>query len=116
MSRALPVYERFHAWQGEGAHMGKSAFFIRLHGCPVHCPWCDSAGTWHPDHVPDSIDRIEPIDLAEEALQSGCEIVVITGGEPSIHPLYDLVHELRIRSLPVQLETCGAFPVQGELD
>ena len=82
MSRALPVYERFHAWQGEGAHMGKSAFFIRLHGCPVHCPWCDSAGTWHPDHVPDSIDRIEPIDLAEEALQSGCEIVVITGGEP----------------------------------
>ena len=69
MSRALPVYERFHAWQGEGAHMGKSAFFIRLHGCPVHCPWCDSAGTWHPN-VPDSIDRIEPEDLAEEAIQS----------------------------------------------
>ena len=116
MSRALPVYERFHAWQGEGAHMGKSAFFIRLHGCPVHCPWCDSAGTWHPDHVPDSIDRIEPEDLAEEAIQSGSEIVVITGGEPAIHPLYELVHELRIRSIPIHIETCGAFPVQGEMD
>ena len=116
MSRALPVYERFHAWQGEGAHMGKSAFFIRLHGCPVHCPWCDSAGTWHPEHVPDSIDRIEPEDLAEEAIQSGSEIVVITGGEPAIHPLYELVHELRIRSMPIHLETCGAFPIQGEMD
>jgi organic radical activating enzyme len=42
--------------------------------------------------------------------------VVITGGEPAIHPLYDLVHELRIRSLPIHLETCGAFPVQGEMD
>ena len=80
-----------------------AAFFIRLHGCPVHCPWCDSAGTWHPEHVPDSIDRIEPEDLAEEAIQSGAEIVVITGGEPAIHPLFELVHELRIRSMPKTL-------------
>ena len=54
--------------------------------------------------------------LAEEAIQSGAEIVVITGGEPAIHPLYELVHELRIRSMPIHLETCGAFPVQGEMD
>ena len=113
---ALPVYERFHSWQGEGVHLGKSAFFIRLHGCPVHCPWCDSAGTWHPDHLPEKVDRIEPDTLAEDAFSSGCEIVVITGGEPAIHNLHDLAYQLRNRNLPVHLETCGAYPIRGEMD
>ena len=113
---ALPVYERFHSWQGEGVHLGKSAFFIRLHGCPVHCPWCDSAGTWHPDHLPEKIDRIEPDELADEAFSSGCEIVVITGGEPAIHNLHDLAYQLRNRNLPVHLETCGAYAIHGEMD
>jgi len=113
---ALPVYERFHSWQGEGVHLGKSAFFIRLHGCPVHCPWCDSAGTWHPDHLPEKIDRIEPDELADEAFSSGCEIVVITGGEPAIHNLHDLAYQLRNRNLPVHLETCGAYSIHGEMD
>jgi 7-carboxy-7-deazaguanine synthase len=112
----LPVYERFHSWQGEGIHSGRSAFFIRLHGCPVHCPWCDSAGTWHPDHKPDHIDRLSPIQLAEEAFSSGCEFVVITGGEPAIHNLHDLTYELRIRNLPIHLETCGAYSIKGEMD
>ena len=42
----LPVYERFHSWQGEGFHLGNPAFFIRLHGCR-----CIAHGailrTWH---------------------------------------------------------------------
>jgi len=114
--KALPVYEVFHSWQGEGTHLGKSAFFIRLHGCPVHCSWCDSAGTWHPEHLPEKVDRMEPDALADEAFRSGCEIVVITGGEPAIHNLHDLAYELRNRNLPVHLETCGAYPIRGEMD
>ena len=27
--KPLPVNERFHTWQGEGVHTGKSAYFIR---------------------------------------------------------------------------------------
>ncbi len=112
----LPVYERFHSWQGEGYHMGKSAFFIRLHGCPVHCPWCDSAGTWHPDHKPDSIERLHAHDLADEAFLACPEIVVITGGEPAIHDLIGLDYQLRSRNLPVHIETRGAYPIMGEMD
>ena len=112
----LPVYERFHSWQGEGYHMGKSAFFIRLHGCPVHCPWCDSAGTWHPDHKPQSIKRMPAHDLADEAFLACPEIVVITGGEPAIHDLIGLAYQLRSRNLPVHIETCGAYPIMGEMD
>lgn len=112
----LPLYERFHSWQGEGTHLGKSAFFIRLYGCPVQCPWCDSAGTWHPDNKPESIERVNILDLADEAFLSCPEIVVITGGEPAIHDLYALSQQLRSRNLPVHLETCGAYSVQGEMD
>ena len=112
----LPVYERFHSWQGEGDHMGKSAFFIRLYGCPVHCPWCDSAGTWHSEYRPESIQRISSPDLADEAFLACPEIVVITGGEPAIHDLCGLSYQLRSRNLPVHLETCGAYPISGEMD
>ncbi|MCH2543374.1 MAG: 7-carboxy-7-deazaguanine synthase QueE, partial [Candidatus Atelocyanobacterium sp. ALOHA_A2.5_9] len=36
-----PIAETFHSIQGEGAWTGVSAFFIRLAGCNVGCPWCD---------------------------------------------------------------------------
>ena len=112
----LPVNERFHTWQGEGCHLGKSAYFIRLQGCPVKCSWCDSASTWHPEHVPPDVEKANPETLAEHAFASGAEIVVLTGGEPAVHDLHDLTHALRSRSLPVHLETCGAFPLRGDFD
>lgn len=112
----LPVYETFHSWQGEGAHLGRSAFFIRLFGCPVHCPWCDSAGTWHPDYVPKHIERLSVHELANRAATAHPDFVVITGGEPAIHDLQALTHTLRDVKLPVHLETSGAFPLRGDFD
>lgn len=112
----IPVHERFYSWQGEGVHMGRAAYFIRTFGCPVHCPWCDSAGTWHPDHVPARVPREAPAVLADAAAASGCAFVVITGGEPAIHDLTELTGEIRRRGLPVHLETSGAFPLKGTFD
>jgi 7-carboxy-7-deazaguanine synthase len=114
--KTLPIHESFYTWQGEGSHMGKPAFFIRLFGCPVHCPWCDSAGTWHPDHIPSSIDRFTVDALVDQALKHQPEIVVITGGEPSIHDLSALTGALRARNLPVHLETAGCFEIRGNFD
>jgi organic radical activating enzyme len=114
--KKLPVYETFYSWQGEGCHMGKSAFFIRLFGCPVHCPWCDSAGTWHPDHIPETIDRRTIEALVSEAIEHQPQIVVITGGEPCIHDLTGLCRTLHDKNLPVHLETSGAFEIKGHFD
>tara|TARA_Y100000588_G_scaffold366391_1_gene432045 strand:- start:459 stop:1127 length:669 start_codon:yes stop_codon:yes gene_type:complete len=114
--QALPVYERFHSWQGEGCHMGRSAYFIRLHGCPVHCPWCDSAGTWHPDWIPGNVPRETPEKLADAAAGSGAEIVILTGGEPAIHDLNALTATLAAQDNPVHIETCGAYELRGEFD
>lgn len=110
----LPVYETFHSWQGEGCHLGRSAFFIRLFGCPVHCPWCDSAGTWHPDHIPERIARHSPEHLAEQAARTRPDCVIITGGEPAIHDLGPLTAALASHQLPAHLETSGAFPLRGQ--
>ncbi|MEG4326832.1 7-carboxy-7-deazaguanine synthase QueE, partial [Microcoleus sp. herbarium5] len=87
----LPIHETFQCTvQGEGYWTGTLVDFIRLAGCPVRCPWCDTGyengGKGLPS-VPQSIAQL----LAQ--LQS--PMVVITGGEPFIHrDLPELVEAL----------------------
>ena len=73
----LPVVETFHSLQGEGHHSGRSAFFIRLAGCNVGCPWCDTKHSWPTtQHSSLSVD-----DLAEQASRArhnGAAFIVIT--------------------------------------
>lgn len=111
-----PIHERFFTFQGEGIHMGKPAFFIRTYGCPVRCEFCDSAGTWHPDHIPANVERISATALADEAASSGTKVVVVTGGEPAVHNLTALAGALHAHGLKVHLETSGAFEIRGHID
>jgi organic radical activating enzyme len=112
----LPVHEQFYTFQGEGAHSGCAAYFIRTFGCPVHCPWCDSAGTWHPDYIPKHIQRLSAESLAAEVAQTKAEFTVITGGEPTIHDLGPLTDALHAVGQRTHLETSGAFPIRGQFD
>lgn len=114
--KKLPIYETFHTFQGEGVHTGRRAFFIRTMGCPVKCPWCDSAGTWHPDYRPPELHWKTVSELVAAAKASGAGIAVVTGGEPTIHDLTDLCNGLRSEGIQVHLETSGAFPLKGEFD
>lgn len=109
----LPIHETFHTFQGEGGHAGRSAYFIRTFGCPVHCPWCDSAGTWHPDYIPSEIRKATPATLASEAARSNADFTVVTGGEPAIHDLSELTAALDAAGQPGHLETSGAFAIRG---
>ena len=94
--------------------MGCPAFFIRTFGCPVQCPWCDSAGTWHPTWVSKDVERI-PVEQLVQELRDGPEVdfVVITGGEPAVHDLTELTEELACK---IHLETSGAFKIKGNFD
>jgi organic radical activating enzyme len=117
---ALPVVETFHSLQGEGLHAGRSAFFLRLAGCTVGCPWCDTKHSW-----PESGHPRRPLaDLAAEARQAagaGAGFAVITGGEPLQHNLDPLCAALqqgtssaeRPQGLPLHLETSGVDPLSG---
>lgn len=111
MADHYPVNETFLSWQGEGVHLGRKAFFIRLQGCPVKCAWCDSASTWHPQYVPKQVRKAIADELAAEAKASEPQFVVITGGEPCVHDLGPLLAALKSVGLPAHLETCGAYPI-----
>ncbi|MFZ4803922.1 MAG: 7-carboxy-7-deazaguanine synthase QueE [Synechococcus lacustris] len=116
----LPVVESFHSLQGEGLHTGRSAFFIRLGGCSVGCPWCDTKHSWPQGAHPDR-SLAELAEEARAAAEAGAGFVVITGGEPLHHQLDRLCEALsqatataaRPRGLPLHLETSGVDPLSG---
>jgi len=110
------VHERFVTFQGEGVHMGRKAFFVRLFGCPVHCPWCDSAGTWHPKWVPKDVEIMPVQKIVQEAVEADVPFVVVTGGEPAIFDLEPLVEGLHTAGQRVHLETSGAFKFGDSFD
>lgn len=108
----LPVAESFYSIQGEGANTGKAAWFIRLGGCNVRCPWCDSPSTWDAERHP-----LRSIgDIVSEIASTPAVNVVITGGEPLIHQLGPLCGKLREKGYSIFLETSGTSPLSGEFD
>jgi organic radical activating enzyme len=109
---SLPVVETFFSVQGEGAWMGTSAFFIRLAGCDVGCPWCDTKISWNAKPHP----QITITDLVTSAIAANPAIVIITGGEPLMHNLTALTQQLKLQGLQVHLETSGSHPFSGEFD
>ncbi len=111
---SLPVVETFHSLQGEGLHSGRSAFFLRLAGCDVACPWCDTKHSWSADRHP-QLTLAELVRRAHEARVAGAAFVVITGGEPLQHPLTALCAALAPVA-PLHLETSGVHPLSGRFD
>jgi len=111
-SAVLPVVETFHSVQGEGAWTGTNAFFIRLAGCDVGCPWCDTKHSWSVRRHP----QRHTTDLIADAKAANPAIVVITGGEPLMHDLSPLSNGLRAAGLRSHLETSGSHPFSGNFD
>lgn len=122
----VPVNEVFRSLQGEGTHVGTPAIFIRLQGCDVGCPWCDTKHTWTLKGEGDAWRTYEIGALEEEVrgLQelpgtTPAPLVVITGGEPLMHPIVvrELVCGLLEEGLAdmVQIETSGTYPLPEAL-
>lgn len=109
--KLLPVMEHFYTLQGEGAHTGKAAYFIRLGGCDVGCHWCDVKDSWDANEHP--LTNME--DLAKIATET-CDTIVITGGEPTIWNLEFLTSKLKEFGATIHIETSGAYPLTGTLD
>ncbi len=105
--KKYPIAEHFLSAQGEGCHMGRRAYFVRMFGCNVKCPWCDSKIAWE--------GRPACGMSAEEILgavkSSRAEIVVITGGEPCIHDLIPILKLLNSEGIKAHLETSGTLPI-----
>ena len=112
----VPVMEMFYTLQGEGSYQGKAAYFVRLGGCDVGCVWCDVKDSWDASKHP-MLSIQEIIDKINQEVPQQKEIrpfVVITGGEPLMHDLSVLTHEIQKQGYRTHLETSGAHPLTGE--
>jgi organic radical activating enzyme len=104
--------ETFTSVQGEGVFTGVPSFFIRLAGCDVGCVWCDVKESWDSDKHP--IVALET--LVEAAVGSGVKVVIITGGDPTMHDLSPLTEALRNEGMRIHLETSGTQKLTGLFD
>ena len=107
-----PVMETFTSIQGEGVYTGVPSFFIRLAGCDVGCVWCDVKESW--DKVKHPLVSLET--LVEAAVRSGVNVVIVTGGEPTMHDLAPLTEALRNVGLRIHIETSGTQKLTGLFD
>lgn len=107
----MKVIEVFDSIQGEGSFVGCAATFIRLAGCNLACPWCDTKESWN-------MNDGEDWDIMELALACSNDLVIITGGEPCIHSeLIDLIEAIKTHGDHfVCIETNGTLPTPYNVD
>ena len=103
MQIGFKVNEIFYSLQGEGFYAGTPAVFIRLSGCNLRCPFCD---TKHETGCFLQINEIlEEIDRA--CLGARPSLVVLTGGEPTLTATEELCQALAKRFRVVAMESNG---------
>lgn len=102
---SLDIHSIFPTIQGEGPLTGHPCIFIRLAGCNLQCPGCDTDYTSKRERM-----SPEAILARVRALHPGPRLVVITGGEPFRQDLKLLVNLLVDEDYQVQVETNGTLP------
>ena len=108
--------EQFLSLQGEGHHQGKAAYFIRLAGCDVRCPWCDVRASWDAHAHPTRPAHHMLLQTQKDLKDTRTRCVIITGGEPLMYDLHELTHLLKQAGYRTHLETSGAYPLTGSWD
>jgi len=80
---SLKVNELFYSIQGEGANAGMPAVFVRLAGCNLKCPFCD---TQHEAFTEMSLKAVKA-----EVEKYHCRNIIWTGGEPTLQLTDEIV-------------------------
>lgn len=132
MNRIYSVKELYYTLQGEGAHTGRAAVFLRFAGCNLWngreqdrkaaiCDFCDTdfIGT----DGPGGGKFTSPAMLAKKVRslwnaesEGGTPYVVCTGGEPLLQldlPLIDALHD---EGLKIGVETNGTIEAPAGID
>ena len=116
-----PVNDIYTCVQGEGVQTGVAMVLLRLQGCAVGCPWCDTKETWdfatknETSNIKDALGAnpqyayLSPEQIADYIVEnhSGPKWVLITGGEPAQYQLRPLVDALQQKGLKTAVETSG---------
>lgn len=106
----MEVIDIWRTIQGEGPYVGHPAAFVRLAGCNLQCPKCDT------NYTTGRRRSLIP-HIVEDALAASfymqkriCKLIVITGGEPFRQTnITKLVRSLISHGYTIQIETNGTF-------
>lgn len=110
---SLLLHHLFHSIQGEGPFAGRPAIFIRLAGCVLQCPLCDTdytSGAYRVT-VTTLVGMVELHGANVKNLRG--HLIVITGGEPFRQNLTPLVEALLLKGYEVQIESNGTVMCPG---
>lgn len=102
------INEIFYSLQGEGRNAGRAAIFIRFSGCNLRCPFCD---TKHQDGK-----IMSDKEIIEEIKQCPSNLVILTGGEPTLYVDDNLIDKLHALGKEVAIETNGTRPINSKID
>lgn len=104
----LRVNEIFYSLQGEGRFTGTPAVFLRLSGCNLSCPFCDTSHG--------SATEMTLGEILAELSRYPARHLVITGGEPAMQLTAEIVGRLRRQGYFIQVETNGTLPLPAGID
>ncbi|MCD6408333.1 7-carboxy-7-deazaguanine synthase QueE [bacterium] len=105
------ISEIFYSIQGEGLLQGIPMVFIRLAGCNLRCPFCDTKYAWEKGNNKKDVGEI-----INEVKKFRCKKVCITGGEPYLQDLKILVSSLKKLNFWISIETNGTIWQEIEVD
>ncbi len=110
LSIYLDVHSIFYTIQGEGPFCGQPAVFVRLAGCNLQCPGCDTDYT-------STVQELYPSEIVTHCRNAAPRttahpLVVITGGEPFRQNIAPLIRQLVSKGFRVQIETNGTLYVE----
>lgn len=100
----LQLSEIFYSIQGEGAHTGTPAVFVRFAGCNLSCRFCDT------DYSLKSFASVGEVVTRVRELGGDCPTVILTGGEPLAQSqCLPLIEALRAAGRRVHIESNGTI-------
>lgn len=104
----MRVNEIFYSLQGEGYHTGHAAIFVRLSGCNLRCPFCDT--------IHESSQEYTDEEILSRIAQYPSRHLIFTGGEPALQLTGSTISFFKNHGYYIQTETNGTRKLPAGID